>query len=224
MSTYVFIELPSPLHEWVDAPDALFPARAEVAAELQNPDEPQPELLLLELERYIDEFPDKQPRFARAGSQLALRTALEVFTNGMREEALPFYELALRLNPDDFLARFNYAISLHSLSFRQPALEQYYLLMARTTPRENYRIWILAAQIHLYRDEFQQVVDLLEPLSRESLPEDEEYWDLLGDAKSRLNSAPPAVPPPAAAPVCAACGSALPAGMRFCGYCGAKVG
>ncbi len=224
MSTYVFIELPPPLNGWIDSPDTLFPVRAEQAAELQDPTSPQPELLLLELEHYLEEYPGKLPRFSNAGSQFAFRTAVELFTNGLREESLPFYELALRLNPEDFLVRLNYAIALHSLSYRQPALEQYAQLMARTTPEENPRIWILAAQIHFYREEFQNTVDLLQQLSRQSLPEGEEYWDLLGDAKAALaEAAPPAAPRAVSAPVCASCGSALPPGMRFCGYCGAKV-
>jgi predicted Zn-dependent protease len=215
MSAYVFIELPAPLNEWIDTPETMFPVRASEAEALQVRDEPQPERTLYELERYLEEYPDRQPRFARAGAQLAFRTAAELFTNGLKEDSLPFYELSLRLNTDDLLARLNYAVALHSLCYRDAALEQYYELMRRTTPQENLRIWILAAQIHLYHQEFEDVASLLDPLAREMFPEEQEFWDLLGEARSAIKER--------AAPTCPACGQLVPAGMRFCGFCGGKL-
>ena len=59
MSLFAFIELPPPLDSWVIAPDVLFPVRTEVAADFQQSDSPDATLLLLELERYLEENPDK---------------------------------------------------------------------------------------------------------------------------------------------------------------------
>jgi tetratricopeptide (TPR) repeat protein len=182
---YAFIELPPPLDSWVTAPDVLFPMRSLVAAELLSSAVPDPEQILYELERYLDEHPDKEPRFVEAGGQLALRAAVELFTNGLKEESLQFYELSLRLRPGDVITRLNYAIALHALGYRAEALEQYRLLMAQTSPREHLRVWILAAQIHFLHGEYAEVLCLLEPLAEKYFPEDEEFWELLGDANAQ---------------------------------------
>ena len=105
MSLYAFIELPSSLASWVTVPDALFPVRTELAAELQQSDAPDAALFLLELERYLDENPDKLARYAEGGGQLAFRTGFELFSNGLKEESLHFYAFSLRLRPSDVLSR-----------------------------------------------------------------------------------------------------------------------
>ncbi len=182
MSLYAFIELPSPLDTWVATPDVLFPMRSQFAAELQSSDAPDPEQILLELERYVDENPDKLSRFSEAGGQLAFRTAVELSINGLKEEALQFYELSLRLRPGDVITRLNYAIALHELAYRAEALKQYNLLMEQTSPSEHLRVWILAAQIHFYHGEYAEVVHLLEPLAEKYFPDDAQFWELLGEA------------------------------------------
>lgn len=189
MSVYAFIELPPPLDGWIDSPETLFPVRASEAEELQRREAPQPERILFELERYLEENPAKVARLAGPGAQLAFRTAVELFTEGMKEESLQFYELSLRLRPDEVLVRTNYAVALHALCYREAALEQYRWLMARSTAREDLKTRILAAEILTLRGEHQQVVDLLEPLVQELFPQDAEFWDLLGDARAAL--APP---------------------------------
>ena len=186
MSIYAFIELPPPMDSWIDAPETLFPVRASEAEALQQQETPQPERILFELERYLEENPAKKPRFAGPGAQLAFRTAVELFTSGMKEQSLQFYELSLRLKPDDVLVRTNYAVALHALCYRDAALEQYRVLMGQTSPKDNLRTWILAAEIHALRGEHQQVVDLLGPLEHELFPRDAEFWDLLGNARSAL--------------------------------------
>ncbi len=194
MSMYAFIELPSPLDTWVATPDVLFPMRSQLAAELQSSDAPDPEQILLELERYVDENPDKLSRFSEAGGQLAFRTAVELSINGLKEEALQFYELSLRLRPGDVITRLNYAIALHELAYRAEALEQYKLLMARTSPNEHLRVWILAAQIHFYHGEYDEVARLLDPLAETCFPDDAQFWELLGEASAQALSAPEPLP------------------------------
>ena len=184
MSLYAFIELPSSLACWVTAPDALFPVRTEIAAELQQSESPDAALLLLELERYLDENPDKQARYAEAGGQLAFRTGFELFSNGLKEESLHFYALSLRLRPGDVTTRINYAIALHALEYRSEALAQYQLLMSMTSPEEYLRLWVLAGEIHFLRGEYAEVVRLLQPLAESQFPQDAEFWDLLGEASS----------------------------------------
>ncbi|HWR59189.1 MAG TPA: hypothetical protein VN328_09905, partial [Thermodesulfovibrionales bacterium] len=170
MSTYVFIELPYPLNEWIDEPKTVFPVPVEDAGQLQSTEEPQPELILFALERYLEDQPDKRTRYTKSGGQLAFRTAVELFTNGLKEESIAFYELSLRLNPDVLLVRINYAVALHALCYRDAALAEYYEIMQRTTPIENLRIWILAGEIYLYHKEFEHIVELLEPLAKDLFP------------------------------------------------------
>ena len=57
MSIYAFIELPPPMDSWIDAPETLFPVRASEAEALQQQETPQPERILFELERYLEENP-----------------------------------------------------------------------------------------------------------------------------------------------------------------------
>ena len=155
-----------------------------------------------------------------------------MFTSGLKEESLQFYQLALRLRPDDLLTRINYAVSLHALRYRDEALRQYYEVMRRTTPRDNFRVWVLAAQIHLFKSEYEQVVELLEPLTADAPPDDAEYWNLYGEArtalikeqKAREEEKHPQAAAVAAGLFCKSCGAKLPAtSMRFCGYCGAVL-
>jgi len=223
MSAYVFMELPPCLKEWVGDPETLFPVRASEAEVLQSNQEPRPENVLFELERYLEEYPGRQARFAQAGGQLAFRTAVELFTNGLKEESLQFYELSLRLRPDDLLARTNYAVALHALERRDEALRQYHEIMRRSTPRENLRIWILAAQIHLFNRDYPAMVDLLEPLSLDPAPDDAEFWNLYGEARSAILNRETPKEIAAANPVCPSCGAQMPPGMRFCGFCGARL-
>jgi tetratricopeptide (TPR) repeat protein len=231
MSAYVFIELPAELRDWVDDPDnAVFPVRSGRADDVQVSGHPRPESILHELERYLEEYPAKQARFERAGGQLAFRTALELFTNGLKEESLQFYQLALRLRSEDLLTRINYAVSLHALRYRDEALRQYAEAMRRTTPRDNFRVWILAAQIHLFKREYEAVVELLQPLVADAPPDDAEYWNLYGEARTALikeqkaREEEKAREAAAAEPACPSCGAKLPsADMRFCGFCGAKL-
>lgn len=248
MSAYVFIELPPSLNEWLETPETLFPVRASEAEELQRRESPQPERILFELERFLEENPAKQSRYTKAGGQLAFRTAVELFTNRLKEESLAFYELSLRLNPDDLLVRINYAIALHALCYRDAALAEYYKIIRRTTPRENLRIWILAAEIHLYHKEFEGIVKLLGPLAKELFPEDEEFWELLGNARSvlgimsegRIDTLPssepahPSLPPemkPGQPPgasssgtrSCSKCGALVSNSAKFCSKCGQVV-
>ena len=83
MSTYAFIELPVPLNEWCGQSDALFPVDSTHVAEIQAADPPEPERILFELEAYLEEYPGKAARFAETGGELAFRTAIEQFTNGL---------------------------------------------------------------------------------------------------------------------------------------------
>lgn len=190
MSLFAFIELPPPLDSWVTVSDVLFPVRTEVAADFQQSDSPDTALLLLELERYLEENPDKLARYAEAGGQLAFRTAFELFSNGLKEESLPFYALSLRLRPGDVPTHINYAVALHALEYRAEALAQYRLLMSMTSPEKHLRIWILAAQIHFLRGEYADVVRLLQPLAESLFPQEPEFWDLLGEAISLGLGAP----------------------------------
>ena len=89
---------------------------SDLEARLQSADAPDPEQVLFDLERYLDAHPDAQARLADSGARFAFRTAVELFTNGLKEEALQFYELALRCRPDAVLTRLNYAIALHALA------------------------------------------------------------------------------------------------------------
>jgi tetratricopeptide (TPR) repeat protein len=219
--SYVFIELCAPLQSWVEDSDALFPVRASQADALQAAEHPHPEGVLFELERYLAENPDKLPRYRKSGSQLAFRTAEELFTNGMREHSPQFYELSLRLNPDDLLTRKNYAVALHALGRRDAALQQYGEIMKRTTPKEDLRIWILAAQVHFHRGEYEEVVQLLRPVATDPAADTKEFWDLFGEARTELLRAEEAKQ--AKGLVCATCGTRMPTGMRFCGQCGAKL-
>ncbi len=190
MGTYVFIELPPPLGEWIDAPETLFPVRVSEAEDLQRPEAPQPERILFELERYLEENPAKQARLAKPGAQLAFHTALELFTSGLKEESLQFYELSLRLLPDAVPVRTNYAVALHALCYRDAALAQYRLLIGQTSAREHLRVRILAAEILSLHGEHAAVVELLDPLAREVFPADAEFWDLLGDAREEVARKP----------------------------------
>jgi len=218
MTTYAFIELPAALDGWVTEPGALFPVRSDRADDLQRADQPDPEQVLYDLERYLEEHPEKTARFAEAGGQLAFRTAVELFTNGLKDESLQFYELSLRLRPAHVITRLNYAVALHALRYRDAALAEYERLMTTTSPREQLRVWILAAQIRMLRGEHADVVRLLEPLAAQYFPTDELFWELLGDARRAL---------PAAAPVagasCGACGAALKPTAKFCPSCGKPV-
>jgi hypothetical protein len=191
MTTYAFIELPPTLSDWVTPPGTLFPVRTELADELQRPDDPQPARLCFELERYLNEFPSKRPQYAQAGGQLAFRTAVDLFIHGLKEESLQFYELSLALRPDDLITRLNFAVALHALLYRDAALTEYEQIMARTTPREHLRVWILAAQIHRFRQRPREIVALLAPVAAAWYPPDDEFWELLGDARGMI--APPAV-------------------------------
>jgi predicted Zn-dependent protease len=224
MSAYVFIELPAELRDWVDDPDsAVFPVRASVADEIQAGDTPKPEDILWELERYLEEYPAKQARFEKPGGQLALSAAVDMFREGLPDESLQFYQLALRLRPEDVLTRINYAVALHQLRYRDEALRQYYEVMRRTTPQANFRVWILAAQIHWFKREYERMIELLEPLTAVAAGDDAEYWNLYGEARTALIKEQEAREAAAAEPVCKSCGTKLPPGLRFCGYCGAKL-
>jgi len=196
-SPFAFIELPPPLHAWVSEPDLLWPVRAQLAAEFQyewqgeRQDRQAPDTvrLLLELERYLDEHPDKLAKYRQAGTELAFRCALDLAEQGLREEALARYTLALRLSPDDVNLRLHHATALHALEYRTEALAQYRWLMQHTTPSRHLRVWVLAAQIHFLRGEFADVLRLLEPLAEPLFPPDPQFWDLLSEARDRLHAA-----------------------------------
>ena len=218
MSSWVFVELPPSLKEWVEDGDALFPVRPAEAEAVQTDTHPHPEGILHNLEAYIQEQPEKAGRFRNAGGQLAFRAAVELFTNGLKHESLPFYELSLRLNPDDLTTRLNYAIALHALLDRDGALVQYEEMMRRTTPKEYPRAWVLAGQIHLYRKDYDAVVRLLEPVALEYDPPDMDFWATYGAARTELRERSQKKEP-----VCRSCSAALLPGMRFCGQCGARL-
>jgi hypothetical protein len=186
MTSYAFIELPPALAGWVEDTGALFPVQSHLADDLTRAAAPDPERILFDLEQYLEEHPAKQARFAAPGAQLAFRTAVELFTSGLREASLQFYELSLRLRPHDVLTRLNYAVALHALCYRSAALAEYERLMASTTPREHPRIWILAAQIHAAHRRYVDVVRVLAPLAASVFPQDNEYWALLGTARAAL--------------------------------------
>ena len=230
MSTYAFIELPAPLNEWCGQSDALFPVLSTRVAEIQAADPPEPERVLFELEAYLDEYPGKAARFAEAGGELAFRTAIEQFTNGLKEASLQFYELSLRLRPTHLLARINYAIALHALAYRDEALKAYEAAMTLTSPQENLRLWILAAQIHALRNDDQAVIALLEPLAGELFPDDPQFWELLGHAREHLGkptstqqSSPQPEQTPGNQQACPKCGLAIKADDRFCQHCGQSL-
>lgn len=230
MSTYAFIELPAPLNEWCGQIDALFPVDSTHVAEIQAADPPEPERILFELEAYLEIYPEKAARFAETGGELAFRTAIEQFTHGLKEASLPFYELSLRLRPKHLLARINYAIALHALAYREEALKAYEAAMTLTTPQDNLRLWILAAQIHALHNEDEAVIALLEPLAGTLFPDDPQFWDLLGDAREHLGKTTSVQQPPAQAEqpagnplACPKCGLAIKADDRFCQHCGQSL-
>ena len=230
MSTYAFIELPAPLNEWCGQSDALFPVDSTRVPEIQAANPPEPERILFELEAYLEEYPGKAARFAETGGELAFRTAIEQFTNGLKEASLPSYELSLRLRPKHLLARINYAIALHALAYRSEALDAYKAAMTLTTPQENLRLWILAAQIHALHNEHEAVVTLLEPLACTLFPEDPQFWELLGDAREHLGQTPTEQAPPApekmpanSQQACPKCGKGIKPDDRFCQHCGQSL-
>lgn len=247
MTTFAFIELPPPLDGWITARNAMFPVQSHLADDLTRPGAPDPERILFDLELYLAEHPDKQARVAEGGAELAFRTAVEVFAHGLKEQSLQFYELSLRLRPDDLLTHYNYAVALHVLCYRDAALAEYEWVMRHTTPQEHLRAWILAAQIHAARGNHSAVIQLLEPLAGTVFPSDDDFWDLLGNARDALGVRPtsqqaavaaqPSLPPKAqAAPqataqptsaaagkTCAKCGTALKATTKFCPGCGTRV-
>lgn len=230
MSTYAFIELPAPLNEWCGQSDALFPVDSTHVAEIQASDPPDPERILFELEAYLEEYPGKAARFTETGGELAFRTAIEQFTNGLKEDALASYELSLRLRPKHLLARINYAVALHALAYRDKALAAYKEAMALTTPQENLRLWILASQIHGLHNEHKAIIELLEPLAGTLFPDDPQFWELLGDAREHLGKTTAIQQPPAHAEqpegsqsTCPKCGKGIKPDDRFCQHCGQSL-
>jgi tetratricopeptide (TPR) repeat protein len=186
MMVYAYIELPPPLDGWIDTPEVLFPVRAGEAERLLRQEPPSAEAILSELERYLEDYPAKQARLAGPGAQLALRAAEEMCAAGRRDEASRFYELSLRLRPDDVAARMGYAVALHAAGKGDEALAQCRVVMGQTAAVDNLKMWTLAARIHAGRGEHRQVVELLEPLEQELFPRDAEFWELLGNARAAL--------------------------------------
>ena len=76
------------MNEWCGQSDALFPVDSTHVAEIQAAGPPEPERILFELEAYLEEYPGKAARFAETGGELAFRTAVEQFTNGLKKAAI----------------------------------------------------------------------------------------------------------------------------------------
>jgi len=171
---------------------------------------------LQELSAYLDENPDRVPRYRDSGAAYAKWAALDLATDGMIEPALEMFELCLRLAPDDHQARMAYAVALHSREYRAEALDQYAILMAEAPLEQYWRAYMLAAEIHALRGNHALARALMEEAVC-AWPQDDRFWGFLGELQDKTGTKPA---PPC---VCPACGADAPAGAGFCGFCGARL-
>ncbi|MCU0248077.1 MAG: tetratricopeptide repeat protein [Bryobacter sp.] len=212
MSNWVFVDVPPGAVEGLADVEFPFPIRREnvAAYEVQAAEEFPLLLLVDELDLYLDEFPARIERYRKPGAHLALCAGIDACIESCTEQSLDYYRLAVFLDPGNLTARMNYAVALHSLEQREPAIEQYRAIMARGGIHEWWRAWLLCAEALMALGRNEEAFALLRE-AEPTVPDDDQFWDTLARCEQRMQ------------PRCPQCGEVFEKKLRFCGYCGARL-
>jgi tetratricopeptide (TPR) repeat protein len=202
------------------AQDLLFPRRPGSAS---HP--PDLQSFTDDLNLWLLEHPQQQPRYSAAAAWLNYRSALTLATSGYPQLALHYFESALSHSPELRGCRLNYAIALHSLKQESSALQQYEQILPSLDPLTDSHIYHLAARLHARNGNPRRALELLDQAAA-ALPEDPSFWAL----RSSLRPSPQApttntIHPdtPSGPKFCRHCGSPLKPSARFCPQCGQAI-
>ena len=240
MSSYQFYSLSEKICKEFDLSPAPLPVRIGKEKEIFKPTGVALDLLLDELEKYLIEHPDERPLYKNFAVRLAYLEGVRLGQEGAHEMAAHYFELGLALDPENLSLRMNDALALQSSGRADKALAQYRYLLQRPQVGVNPLLWILAARQFLDSGDPITASQLLEACAQ-FMPVENEFWELLAEARQRAGIAPWMAPgqKPAAQKVqtitqvkakvksesqsCGSCGKPVKPGARFCGSCGKAV-
>lgn len=219
MSTFTFHGMEDALKEKLGLPETAFPVRAELEAEVFQEEAVDLVALLDELDLFLEENPDCADAYRGTTVLLALLAAVAQASEGFLDASARCLEIGLAHHPENLTLRTKYALALQGLGRAEEALAQYEAVIGDPEAAPAPHLWILAARLHGERGNHARARDLLRQCA-DLVPEEEGFWDLLGEAEAKAGPEAVAAPVPR---FCTRCGSPFVPGNRFCGSCGAML-
>lgn len=242
MADYGYYMLDEQILGDLGLPRLPFPVRADRAAAVFGGGGVRYEDLLDELEAFTGEHPEARGHYATTIGLLAYVVGVDMGSDGCHEGAARYLALGLAAQPQNLSLRLNYGLALQNLGLEDEALAHYEAALADPDLPTTPLLWILAARIHASRGNSARALELLEQCARFN-PDDEAFWDFLGEMKQKAGSSPAAACPSCRAPMapglrfctscgassaapqafCTQCGAAASPGVRFCNACGTRI-
>ncbi len=232
MSDFVFYEMSETLRQKMKLPLLAYPVRKEKVREIFGPTEVAMAPLLDELDLFLLENPQHIQRYRETVSLLAYLAGIELGTEGFAQAAAHYLEMGLAYNPENLSLRANYAVALQALGRTDEALDQCEKVWRDPEAGISPMLAILTARLYAEKGEDQKGYRLLQEYAS-FFPEDEGFWNLLGELREKSNAsffqvsertlAVPPPPKPAVLKFCPQCGMELSMVGRFCFSCGASL-
>ncbi|MBL0149479.1 MAG: DUF4339 domain-containing protein [Ideonella sp.] len=195
MSEYVFFELQPEVRRELKLPPHPIPVRRERQQAVFVPGgRVDIAAMLDELRSFLDENPALQGDYRQLLAMLSYLSGLAAAARGYHEQALHLYEMGLEAVPESVSLRSHAALALHCLGRNVEARHEIEAVIART-PKEQILpvLWMILARICVRDGELKKAHALLKDVST-LIPQEDGFWDLLGELEDRLGIARTAAP------------------------------
>ena len=231
MSVYEYYALSDGLLAEMNLPALPFPVREERKAEVFGGRGVAFDLLLDELDAFLDENPRARVRYRVTVGLLAYVTGVRLGAEGYHEAAAHYLGMGVRAQPENVSLRSNYALALQALGRDEEARLHFEAVLCDPQVESNAAVKVMGARLHAAAGDAGRAAELLREVAAD-LPPEEAFWDFLAEMEARAPGkekeevfeaqlAPEPEPEPKRA--CGRCGRAWPAAIQFCGGCGASM-
>ncbi len=219
MSTdaYLLYELKPEVLERLQLPPLPFPVGKDRVGEIFRKDGVRFDLLLEEMDRFVEENPETTNSYRPALTRLSYVLALREGSEGRPEAAVRLLALGLRHDPTDYSLRANHAFGLHLAGRLEEAVAEYKSIVDAQPEGVDPLIRILAARACGQLGDFQEGYRLLSE-GTEAFVGDEGFDRLLAGYRKKSEAAGRSVHR-----FCTQCGKPLKVGAKFCTGCGGIV-
>lgn len=223
MTEYAYYALSDRLLAEMNLPALPFPVREGREAAVFGVGGVEFDLMLDELDAFLDEYPHARPGYAATVGLLSYVAGVRLGADGYHEAAAHYLGMGVRAQPGNVSLRSNLAVALLALGRDEEARLHIEAVLTDPAVESNAAAKILGARLHAKAGDAARAAELLREVAADA-PVEEAFWDFLAEMEGRdVVEASLAPVPVVETRPCGSCGGAWPVALKFCGSCGASM-